>query len=267
MVFLFCRNTAQLFEGEITLPFADEAKSYSATRTRTSSDYVKFSPAYRTVLRILDPKAQLVWKHWIKEANEGRGMAAVCPNVTAQTKVCPIDNLIKGLDKDDETYSDKKARKRYIVNVLDRTPHTVCSSCNSVTPGKQCQTCGADLKKSDFVPLNKVKILEGGPQLFTTTLNAVEKMGEEDWDKDITGYDITFQTQGTGRDRKIAAVPQQPSDLTEADFIDAETNEPQKRFDLQLLAEPNTVEEIELMLEGATMQTLNELRGITPVPA
>lgn len=251
------------------MPFAEDTKSYGATRTRTSSDYVKFNPAYRTVLRILDTKAQLVWKHWIKEANDGRGMAAVCPNVTAQTKVCPVDLLIKGLDKDDETYADKKARKRFITNVLDRTPHTVCPSCNESTPGKACQNCGADLKKADFVPLNKVKILEGGPQLFTTTLNAVEVMGKEDFDgaPDITGYDITFQTQGTGRDRKIAAIPQQPSELSETDFIDPETQEPQRLFDLQLLAEPNTVEEIELMLQGATMADLNELRGIVAVTA
>jgi hypothetical protein len=253
------------------MSFAETTKSYSETRTRTASDYVKFSPEYRVVLRILDEKAKLSWKHWIREANKSedgtaRGMFATCPNITAQTKVCPIEDMLKGLEKDDPTYMDKRAKKRFLVNVLDRTPYTVCGACNEQTPsatGKKCINCEADVKKNDFVPLNKIKILEGGPQLFATTLNAVETMGLEDWEKNITEYDITFQTQGTGRDRKIAAIPQQPSELSESDFIDPETQEPQKRFDLELLSEPNTVEEIHLLLEGAGIAQLNELRGIT----
>lgn len=250
------------------MPFAEQTKSYAQTRTRTASDYVKFNTDYRIVLRILDEKAKLSWKHWIKEANKSedgaaRGMFATCPNITAQTKVCPIEDMLKGLEKDDPTYLDKRAKKRFLVNVLDRTPYTVCSSCNEQTPGKKCQNCAAPLTKHDFVPLNKVKILEGGPQLFATTLNAVETMGNEDWGVDITAYDITFQTQGQGRDRKIAAIPQQPSELSETDFIDPETQEPQKRFDLELLSEPNTVEEIHLLLQGAGIAQLNELKGIT----
>jgi hypothetical protein len=244
------------------MAFAPEKKTYDETRKRSSKEYVKFSTEYRTVLRILDTNAELVWKHWVPEANAGKGMGAVCPNVNAQTKVCPIDLSLEGLDKTDAKVIERRARKRYMVNVLDRTPHTVCDSCNTSTPGKKCTNCGNDLKKLVFKPLNRVKILEQGPQLFLQGLNPIEQMGQDDWGVDITGYDIVFQTSGSGRDRKIAAVPQQPSEIPDEDFIDPETNEVQKKFDLSLLAEPNTIEEIELMLKGATMADLNELRGI-----
>jgi hypothetical protein len=149
--------------------------------------------------------------------------------------------------------------------VLDRTPYTVCSSCNENTPkGKSCINCQAALKGSlDYAPLNKVKLLESGPQLFATNLNAVEKMQKEDYpDNEITDYDITFMTSGTGRERKIAATPQAPSDLEADALLDRETGEEQKRFDLDLLAEPSSIEEIELMLQGATIDELNAARGI-----
>ncbi len=78
----------------------------------------------------------------------------------------------------------------------------------------------------------------------------------------ITDYDITFQTQGEGRERKISAVPQPPSALSDEDFIDTETGEPQKPFDLAVLAEPESIEAIELMLGGATVADINAVRGI-----
>jgi hypothetical protein len=246
------------------MPFAQETRTYSDTAKRTSAAYVKLVPEYRTVLRILNPNAKLVWKHWISEANAGRGMMAACPNTSAQDKVCPIEKSVAHLPKDSDERRAANARKRYMVNVLDRTPVTVCDSCNNQTPGKTCQHCSADLKKKkDFVPLNKVKILEGGPQLFTQTLNAVEKMQSEEFDgAEITDYDIVFQSIGVGRDKKTSAIPQPLSEISEADLEDPETGEPQKLFDLDLLAEPNTVEEIELMLKGATIADLNALRGI-----
>lgn len=244
------------------MPFAPESKSYSDTRKRTSASYVKFSPDYRVVLRMLDENAKLVWKHWIGEANAGKGMMATCPNITAQTKVCPIEQSVAGLSKDDPKYLDRRAKKRYLVNVLDRTPYTVCDSCNSQTPGKKCVQCGADLKKNTFLPLNRVKLLEAGPQLFTTTLNGVDQLQKEDFGLDITQYDITFSTQGVGRDRKISAIPATAAELDASVLLDPETGEPQKIFDLDLLAEPSPVEEIELMLKGATMEDLNAIRGI-----
>ncbi len=58
------------------MPFAEERVSYDDTKKRTSTAYVKFTPEHRVVLRILDDRAQLAWKHWVKEANGGRGLMA-----------------------------------------------------------------------------------------------------------------------------------------------------------------------------------------------
>jgi hypothetical protein len=253
------------------MSFSEEARSYTETRKRTSAEYVKFTPRHRTVLRMLDDRAKTVWKHWIPQANGGRGMGAVCPNVDPQLKVCPIDKLYADLPKDDEKRKENNARRRFVVNVLDRTPHTVCKSCQTVTPPvvntaspsqKTCVSCGADLKGHDFKPLNRVKILEQGPRLFNESLNAIAEMQKADLGKDITEYDITFTTQGEGRDRRITAIPQDPKELEPDALIDPETGEPQKKFNLDLLSEPTPIEEIELMLQGATMDQLNAVRGI-----
>lgn len=244
------------------MPFAEMTKTYSDTRKRTSSDYVKFSTEYRLVLRMLNGNAKTVWKHWIDEANGGRGMGANCPNVDPQVKVCPIEASVASLEKDDEERRAKNARRKFIVNVLDRTPYTTCNSCSTFTPGRKCTNCGKDLKNHDFTPLNKVKILEQGPQLFNQTLNAVEHMQQEDFGVPITEYDITFMAQGEGRERRITATPQAVAPLDEAWLTDKETGEPQKLFDLDLLAEPASVEEIQAMLNGATVDDLNAIRGI-----
>jgi len=222
---------------------------------------------------MLEDHPLLVWKHWVPEANNGRGMMANCPNTQPGMKVCPIEKSLVGREKDDPEVLQRKAKKRFIINVLDRTPFGACPSCSAQTPkGKACQACGAKLPANlEYAPLNKVKILEQGPQLFQNGLNAVETMQKEDFPSaDIVDYDIVFTTTGTGRDRKIAPVPQQPT--LDADgnvvptpdewLIDPETGDPQRKFDLSLLAEPSSVEEIEAMLSGATIDELNAIRGV-----
>lgn len=250
--------------------FSEEARSYTETRKRTSAEYVKFTDEYRVILRMLNPTARTVWKHWIAAANGGRGMGAVCPNTQAGMHVCPVEMMYAHLPKDDKERRENNARRKFVVNVLDRTPHTVCKACQTTTPAitnvangaKQCKSCGADLKGSDFFPLNRVKILEQGPRLFNESLNAIARMQKEDLGVDITEYDITFTSQGKERDRKITAIPLDPKPLPDDALLDAETGEPQKLFDLDLLGEPASVEEIELMLEGATIDQLNAVRGI-----
>lgn len=244
------------------MAFAEETRSFGETRKRTGTDYVKFSPDYRVVLRMLNPNAKTVWKHWIDEANGGRGLTANCPNTEPGMNVCPIEGAVRHLAKDDEARRENNARRKFIVNVLDRTPHTTCSSCSTLTPGKRCTSCSADLKGHDFEPLNRVKILEQGPRLFNQTLNAVERMQKEDFNAEITEYDITFMTQGEGRDRQITAQPQKVEPVSEEWLIDRESGEKQKLYDLDLLAEPTPLEEIQAMQRGATIDELNAIRGI-----
>ncbi len=242
------------------MPFSEEQKTYSETRTRSSSNYVKFSPDYRVTLRMLDTNARTVWKHWIPQANKGKGLAAVCPNISSQVRPCPIDGSDSQFSQEDR--DTMKARRRFVVNVLDRTPVTLCDSCGNTTPGKKCQFCNAKLDKNTFVPLNQIKILEQGPNLFNKVLNPIEKMQKEDLDKDITDYDIVFMTQGVGRDRVITANPAVPSEISDDELLDPETGEPQKKWSLDLLSEPSTIEEIEAMLRGADMEELNAIRGV-----
>jgi hypothetical protein len=251
-------------------PFSEEARSYADTRKRTGAEYLRFTPDYRTVARILNPNARTVWKHFIAQANGGRGMGAVCPDSPGNPKICPVELKYADLPKDNDDRKANYARKKFVVNVLDRTPYTTCKNCNTVTPGKvsaaastkQCVSCGASLKGHDFHPLNKVKILESGPRLFNQNLNAIQQMQFDELGKDIVDYDLTFTTQGIGRERNITVIPQDPKPLEEDAFTDAETGEEQQLFDLELLAEPASVEEITLMLQGATVEQLNVLRGI-----
>ena len=252
------------------MPFSEEPRSYDETAKRTGAEYFKFTPEYRTVGRILNPQARTVWKHFIQQANNGRGFSAVCPNTGPGMNVCPVEASTADLPKDDPERRASYAKRKFLVNILDRTPYTECNSCHGQTPGKvnagsrnkQCVNCGADLKGHDFKPLNRVKILEQGPRLFNEQLNAIEAMQQEELGKDITEYDITFTTQGVGRDRTITALPQDPKPLEDDAFIDPETGEEQQLWDLDLLSDPATIEEITLMLQGATVEQINKVKGV-----
>jgi hypothetical protein len=248
------------------MSFSEELpkKTWDETKRRATTEYVKFVPEYRVTLRMIDTNARTVWKHWISQANKGRGLSANCPNVRADMSVCPLEASVRSLPKDSPERRDKVARRRFVVNVLDRTPYTTCLSCNTPTPqtrAKECINCHADTSKQDFAPLNKVKIVEGGVKLFNQSLNPIQQMQQEDYDgADITMYDIVFTTMGEGRDKQISAVPQAPKELPASAFTDPETGEKQTIYNLDDLAEPTPIAEINMMLQGATFMEILEAR-------
>lgn len=245
------------------MPFVPELPKYNKDETalRTGADYVKFTEDYRVTLRILDKESRMVWKHYIQQANSGKGTSVVCPNITAQTNACPIEQSVMHLPKDNQERKNAWARRRFIANVLDRTPYTTCQTCNTATPGNKCVNCGASLKNHDFAPLNKVKILEGGPKLFVDNLAAIDKMQREDLGKEITEYDITFTANGTGRDKRVSALPRDAAPLEEDALLNKETGEPQKLYDLDLLVEPTPIEEIKLNLQGVPFSEILAIRN------
>lgn len=245
-------------------------RTYDETVKRTGVDYIKFTPEYRTVIRLLQDQARIVWKHFIQQANQGRGSGAVCPNTAPGMNVCPLEQKYSHLPKEDQERRDNQARKRFIINVLDRTPHTTCKSCNTLTPGKTtpaasgkfCVNCEASLKGHDFAPLNKVKILEQGPNFFKKQLDVIEAMQLEEANTPITGYDLTITTTGVGRDRTLTAMPQDPKEIKDEELLDPETGEPQKLWDLELLAEPESSEVITLMMQGASFEQIQAVKGV-----
>lgn len=248
------------------MPVAEEPQARTRSREETlerkSTDYVKFSPFYRTVVRLLQDNARTVWKHYVPQANKGGGLSAVCPNIVPGLNACPIEQKYSDLPKDDPERRANNARKRFIINVLDRTPHTTCPHCSALTPGKTgadrkgkfCINCDGDLKGTDFAPLNKLKILEQGPKLFYQ-FNTIEKLQLEEIEKPISGYDITITSEGVGRDRVLTAMPGADKELEKDAMLDDEGNE-QTLYDLELLAEPTASEAILLMLQGASIDQI-----------
>lgn len=251
------------------MPLSEERRSYDETQERTGAEYIKFTPDYRTVIRILQPEARTVWKHFIPQANQGRGSGAVCPNTAPGLNVCPIEQSVADLPRESQERKDNTARRRFIINVLDRTPYATCPHCSAQTPGKTkpsttgkfCVSCDGSLKGADFKPLNKVKILEQGPKLFNQQLNTIEKIQLEETGKPITDYDITITAQGNNRDRVLTAMPQDPKEIAPEELNDPETGEPQKLWDLDLLAEPTSSEVITLMIQGASREQIAAVVG------
>lgn len=155
------------------MPFA-EIKQRQYTSDFKKIEFIKLTPGMNQI-RILDSDAYSVDVHYVGGINV-QCLGDDCP-VCKNNKKIIFENpkefrTIKG-------YSPK--RQLFIVNVLDRSMTKICpnESCkeevkatNGIFP-PQCPSCNAMLHSVKAMPLNKVKILSKGVELFTN-LNAFE---------------------------------------------------------------------------------------------
>jgi len=132
---------------------------------------------------------------------------------------CPVCENNKRIIRDNPNEFRKVSSyaprvERHSVNVLDRTPAKVCPSCGKEYK-KEGQnfptscTCGASLVNVEVKPLNKIKILSKGKDLFSQ-LNILQDSILDDKKEPVglKNFDISLFVSGTGRDTKTTAVPQ-----------------------------------------------------------
>jgi len=228
------------------MPFANFKDTETSTFTRPV--YFQFTPGQH-IIRVLDEEAFTSFCYWL-----GSGY------VLSPDEDDPIRNNNKRIRLENpDTYKDIKGyrtpQQRGWVNVLDKTVAKSCPECDFDVKSMDgqfpmlCPKCGTNVSKLEPQPLNKVRILSGGRTLFDQ-FNALEKSFLNDSGDPIglTSFDIILNVQGTGRNRKIFAIPSQNKDEVNLDDYEL--------FDLSKSAIKLTTEEMEQIVRGVSLKDI-----------
>jgi hypothetical protein len=230
------------------MPFAKitERKPYDSQFKKT--EFIDL-PAGNHSIRLIDSEAFNIFTHYVRNAYI-QCLGEDCP-------VCKSNKqIILTNPKDFKQVPGYSSRtERYLTNVLDRTPAKLCPTCGKYTKkvGQTYPTtcaCGAVLVGVTEAPINKVRVLAKGKDLFsqfnvleTTVLDASkEPIG-------INNFDITLVVSGTGRDTKIIAVPMTSSN----DVVEVPEED---RFDVENVSLKLTEEEIMSLLNGVAVRDI-----------
>ena len=193
------------------MPFADLDDRTSYESKFKKMEFIDLSASMNTV-RILDDKPNKTYTHYV------RGSYIEC--IGEDCPVCSNNKKLIAENPDNfRTIGGYSAKsERFVVNVFDKTNVKLCSKCGHEVKkaGEQypssCPKCGQMITTIAESPLNKVKILAKGKDLFNQ-FNVLE-MSTLDANKDPMGlqnFDITLFVTGSGRETKIMAVPQPTS--------------------------------------------------------
>jgi len=189
------------------MPFATVTEKFSGESKFKKTEFIALPPGITTI-RILEDSAHRSYVHYVK------GTYVECLG-----EDCPIcrnnKQIIMENPKEFRNIPNYSGRvERHAVNVYDRTMVKICPSCGKENKKVDqsypsvCE-CGQMLVTTVEQPLNKVKILAKGKDLFSK-LNVLE-MSVLDANREPLGlknFDITLFVSGTGRDTVITPVPQ-----------------------------------------------------------
>ena len=180
---------------------------YSKDTTFKKAVYFK-STVGTHLLRIIPEGNVKIWSHYVNRTYIKCLGKDDCP-------VCQRNVKIRAeYPKDFRNHGYAGVSQRFCVNVLDRTSAIICSNCQEeVTPGvsgrypQACPKCGTILTALRPAPLNKIKMLSGGIELFalldgyhTSQLDADgEPLG-------LGNFDIQLFCQA-GADGKVKPTP------------------------------------------------------------
>lgn len=239
------------------MPFA-QIKTYENKESNSLKRLEYLNISGPTTIRVLDKKAYDVESHYFAHARASvECLGNDCP-------ICDTNKKVYAMNpekfRDDVNYHARSTR--YFVNVLDRTPTKICTKCSAEVRNLNspaCTSCGELITTVQAKPLNKVKILGKGIQLFEQ-LNAIEAsiFDKEGNPLTLTDYDITLVPSGSGKKTTITPIPDKGSN----DVIDVNSLE---LFDLTKAILKFTREELVDLQRGISVKDIFTARKATKV--
>ena len=186
------------------MPFAD-----TTTQVKFQNKKTVFLPLTggNYTIRILDSEAVCYNVHYINKATVeclGEG-CPICANNQRLILENPKDF------RDIPGYSPRS--RRYLVNVLDKTPVKKCPKCGTdnydLSPaGTTCARCQELLVSVLPAVSNTVKVLAKGVQVFDQ-LNSIDMsiLNESGEPVGLTNYDLVLRVTGSGNKRIVTPIP------------------------------------------------------------
>ena len=171
------------------------------TFTKRKLEFLNLVPG-NSVIRILDEDYVAVESHFLGK------VYIVCLG-----EDCPVcKNNRKIIMENPENFRDisgySPRSTRFYLNVMDKTLARICPQCGTeVKQDVPTCKCGTIIMNVEKKPLNKVKILSKGKQLFGQLIALENTVVDEKGNRrGLTNFDITLVTAGTGKTATCAPI-------------------------------------------------------------
>lgn len=219
---------------------------------RPAQDQTAFEPVYlklsegERIVRILDQEETEFWRYWLsgpKFPNLGKGKSIVVG------KSGPIRSFMDEIGEEDPSF--RKVQRRFLLNVLDRTPVKKTSKGIAVYANAKGQFPGSfddeDLSTRVIAPNNKVLVMEFGSTLLEG-MAMVHDSGVRSRTTheplSIWEYDIKITTRGTGMNTVRLVLPDQDQAPLPDELFAL------SKYDLSTMVRPMPIEAQERLLNG-----------------
>jgi hypothetical protein len=222
------------------------------TYAKKKLEFLNLVPG-NTVIRILDEDYVSVESHFINRVS-----------IACLGDECPIcKNNRKTIMENPETFRDisgySPKSTRYFLNVMDKTPARICPQCGKEVKQNipTCPGCNTVIQAVPQLPLNKVKILSKGKQLFEQFIAMEQTIVDEQGNKrGLQNFDITLSVAGAGKTATCTAI------FTGAIGTPV-TVTPEDKFDLEKAIVRLNVEEIHDLQSGVSLSDIFKARSLT----
>lgn len=204
-----------------------------------------------TVIRILDEDYVAVESHYINRVS-----------IACLGEDCPIcRNNSRIIMENPENFRDiggySPRSTRYFLNVMDKTMGRICPSCGeAITQEVATCKCGALITGVEKKPINKVKILSKGKQLFEQLIALENTIVDNNGNRlGLTNFDITISVVGTGKTATCTPI------FTGAVGVAVPVAEEDK-FDLTKAIARLSAEEIRDLQSGVSLMDIFKARSL-----
>jgi hypothetical protein len=232
------------------MPFSPLPEKQKYESNFKKVEFIKLTKG-TNVIRILDEDYVTYVTHYVPSA----GVSFKCLG-RAECPVCQHNKQL--IVENPETFRNIQGylpqQIRHYINVLDRTPVKVCTKCQKETKAydekypSACE-CGAFITAVVPTPLNKVKILSKGNELFEKFLLFQRKYG------DITTFDIELNAHDKNDKKSPDALPIREQN-------DVVTIDPELKFNLSEAILVLGASEINDVLRGVSLKDIFKARKV-----
>lgn len=237
------------------MAFGDSLKAAQAQQAQTprQSPYLNVSPGER-IIRILGSEKSF-WRYWIRVNVNGK--------MEGRPIIAEYENPIRDCETLDE--ASRKPTRRFVVNVLDRTPVLRVKGTGEIIYPDENGAYNAVGKAVEGKPepLNEVRLLEFGRSLMDEIMAYDGRMRSRvDYSRvlRVTDVDLALIITGQGKNRTIKVMQSFDESPVSVDEV----------FDLDEVIAPYPNEAIQALLDGENyldvLSRFNLLRAYRKVP-
>jgi len=188
------------------MAFVNEKEREVTESKFRKTNWISLPSGTTSSIRILDEIATDAYYHYIGRYSV-KCLGNDCPICASNREIYMAEPKTF---RDNTSYIPR--RTRYFANVFDKTLAKKCESCGTDVKDVTlviCPKCQTSIATVAPQPINEVRVLSKGPQLFEDQLSVLDAsvLGMDGELLGINNFDINLVIRGTGKDTVTTAIP------------------------------------------------------------